>query len=119
MDPKPEDTIERFSQYVRERDLEGVVHLYESEAAFVSEPGAVVKGRDALRAMYGGLFGLQPHLDLDIVVAQRNGDLALIMNQWALTVTGPDGTPVRRSGRSSVILRRQATGQWLIAIDHP
>jgi uncharacterized protein (TIGR02246 family) len=119
MDPRPEDTIEQFSRCVQARDLEGIVQLYESEAAFVSAPGAVVTGREALRAMYGGLFSLRPHLDLAIVLAQRNGDLALIMNQWTLSGTAPDGTPVHRSGRSSVVLRRQATGEWLIAIDHP
>lgn len=33
--------------------------------------------------------------------------------------TGPAGNPVQMNGRSSAILRRQADGNWLIALDNP
>ena len=45
--------------------------------------------------------------------------MALFCSKWSLTGTGPDGKPMQLGGLSSDILRRQADGTWLIAIDNP
>jgi uncharacterized protein (TIGR02246 family) len=115
----PEDTIRHFSRYVREQDLENLIALYEPEALFVPDAGNEVKGRDALRAMYGGLFSIQPRMEVSIVASHRTGELAFVANEWTLTGTAPDGTTVTKSGRSAVVLRLQPNGAWLIAIDRP
>jgi len=40
-------------------------------------------------------------------------------SKWNLKGTGPDGKPVEMNAMSSDLLRRQADGTWLIAIDNP
>ena len=47
------------------------------------------------------------------------GDLALSIVGWSLTGTGPDGKSVQMEGTTSDILRKQADGNWLFAIDNP
>lgn len=115
----PEDTLRRFAECVRDRDVEALVSLYEPEAVFSPSPDVVVKGHDGLPTAYREFFGLNPVLDL--VRAQIHGldDLALVANDWTLVGTAPDGTAITKSGRSSVVLRRGAGGAWFIAIDRP
>ena len=115
----PEDTLRRFAQHIRERDLEKLVALYEPDALFSPEPKVKVKGHAGLRAAFQDLFVLEPVLELVPAQVHESGDLALVENDWTLSGTAPDGTSVSKSGRSSVVLRRDSDGTWLIAIDRP
>ncbi|MCG5054507.1 MAG: DUF4440 domain-containing protein [Myxococcales bacterium] len=115
----PESTLRKFTQYVRACDLDNLVALYEPDAVFSPEPVVTVKGHQGLRAAFGELFAIKPIFELVSTQVQESGDLALAANDWTLSGTAPDGTPVNKSGRSSVVLRRNPQGQWLIAIDRP
>jgi ketosteroid isomerase-like protein len=46
-------------------------------------------------------------------------EVALVVNEWNLTGTGPDGNEVRQGGRSADVVRRQLDGSWLILVDKP
>jgi ketosteroid isomerase-like protein len=46
-------------------------------------------------------------------------DIALVMNDWSLVGTAPDGSEVTQGGRSSDVLRRQPDGRWLVVVDKP
>ena len=115
----PEDIVRKFAQYVHERNLEKLVALYEPDGIFSPEPNVVVKGHDGLRAAFQGFLSLRPVFELVPAQIHQSAELALVENDWNLSGTAPDGTPVRKSGRSSVVLRRGANGNWLIAIDRP
>jgi ketosteroid isomerase-like protein len=56
---------------------------------------------------------------LETKSAIRSGDLALLHCRWALSGTGPDGSPLNLSGTTADVVRRQADGTWLFAIDNP
>jgi uncharacterized protein (TIGR02246 family) len=116
---KPEETIHRFAKYVRERDLNNLLSLYEPNAVFIPGPGAQVTGREAFQAAFREMFALKPVLDVVPAEVHRSGDLAFVANDWMLNGTAPDGTPVHKTGRSAVVLRRNVNGEWLIAIDRP
>ena len=45
--------------------------------------------------------------------------VALVVNRWNLTGTGPDGAPVEMAGVSSDVIRRQSDGTWRILVDDP
>jgi ketosteroid isomerase-like protein len=62
-------------------------------------------------------LALKPALVATPVEVLRNGQLAWIANAWTFRATAPDGTPIERSGRSSVVMRRQDDGTWRIVID--
>lgn len=47
----------------------------------------------------------------------RAGDIALVSGAW--TLTGLDGEPVRMSGRTTDVTRRQPDGTWRWVIDVP
>jgi uncharacterized protein (TIGR02246 family) len=115
----PETLMTSFAEFVRAGDLDSLVGLYEPTAVFEPEPGVVVEGVDAIRAALAAMLALEPVLVADIVQVLYADDIALVVNDWTMTATAPDGTPVHRGGRSADVLRRQADGTWLVLIDRP
>lgn len=51
--------------------------------------------------------------------AAGSGRCRALLRAVEFARTGPAGNPVQINGRSSAILRRQADGNWLIALDNP
>jgi ketosteroid isomerase-like protein len=45
------------------------------------------------------------------------GDWAYLRNYLTVSVTPPGGAPVRRAGYTLSILRKEASGKWVLARD--
>jgi uncharacterized protein (TIGR02246 family) len=117
--PTPEDTIRRFSTLLADRDLDGLVALYEPDAAFTPRPGEAVSGRDAIREALRPFLALDPRMTGSIERVLLAGETALVANRWTLTGKQPDGSAIELGGVSADVLRRREDGSWGIAIDDP
>jgi uncharacterized protein (TIGR02246 family) len=115
----PEDTIRRFSALLADGDLDALVDLYETDAAFAPQPGQTITGRDAIREALRPFLALRPRMTGQIERSLVAGETALVANRWTLTGTQPDGTAVEMAGVSADVLRRREDGSWGIAIDDP
>jgi uncharacterized protein (TIGR02246 family) len=115
----PEALMRTFSARLNAGDLDGLVALYEPAAVFEPQPGVVVHGQAAIRDALDQLLALGPTITADTVQVLAGGDVALVVNEWAMTGTGPDGTAVRQGGRSADVVRRQPDGRWLVVVDKP
>jgi uncharacterized protein (TIGR02246 family) len=115
----PEELMSRFGEYVRTRALERLVSLYESKAVFTPEPGVVHRGRAAIQAALAGMLELRPSMTTRVVEVHEADDIALVIVDWELRGTAPDGSAVAQKGRSADVLRRQADATWRVLIDHP
>jgi ketosteroid isomerase-like protein len=100
-------------------DIETIVTLYEPRALLVAQPGQLAEGFAALREALRGLLAMKPTLTLEQHMVVTCGDIALSVDKWTLTGTGPDGTPVHMEGTASAVLRQQSNGRWLYVIDNP
>lgn len=112
-------TIVVMTNALQRGDVTAILDTYEPTAVVVGEPGKPATGDAALRAMFAGFIALKPEFTYsghDVVVA---GDVALHLAPWQMTGTAPDGTKVHQRGLSVAVLRRQADGRWLMAIDQP
>jgi uncharacterized protein (TIGR02246 family) len=116
---RPEATITRFAELLAERDLEGMLELYEPDAAFAPQPGDTVTGRDEIRAALESFLAVRPRMEGSIEKVLEAGDTALVANRWRLSGTAPDGTPVEMAATSADVLRRRPDGSWGIVIDDP
>jgi uncharacterized protein (TIGR02246 family) len=116
---RPEAVIERFSELLAEGDLEGMLELYEPDAAFAPQPDETVNGHDEIRAALEGFLAVRPHMEGSIEKVLEAGDTALVANRWKLSGTAPDGSPVSMSATSADVLRRRPDGSWGIVIDDP
>jgi ketosteroid isomerase-like protein len=54
-----------------------------------------------------------------VVEVHEADDIALVIVDWELRGTAPDGTAVTHGGRSADVLRRQSDATWRVLIDHP
>jgi uncharacterized protein (TIGR02246 family) len=115
----PAATIERFAELIGAGELDEALALYEPDAAFMPEPGRVVTGQEAIRAALEGFLALRPTMTGSIEKELIAGDTALVVNDWTLRGTGPEGAEVRMAAKSADVLRRREDGSWAILIDDP
>ena len=78
---------------------------------------SAVKGRAAIRAWAEG-FPPVTEFKASTVEVQGHDDLAYAVGTYAITMLPPGAPrPVKDSGKFVEVLRRQADGKWLIAVD--
>jgi uncharacterized protein (TIGR02246 family) len=99
---------------VNDQDLDGLMALYEPDAALVLLDGSVVTGREAIREQYAGMLQPDGRMTLRTRYTLEIGDLAVLSNAW--TFTAGDQT---MSAVTHEVARRQSEGGWLYVIDHP
>ena len=115
----PADCIAEFGRHVAARSLPGLMTLYEPGAVFIPAPGVVHTGHPAIEAALGQMLALEPVMQADVIAVHQAGDVALVIVDWTLRGTAPDGSAVEQGGRSADVLRCQPDGSWRVLIDHP
>lgn len=115
----PELVLEAIVTGINNGDLDSLIPLYESEAAFATEPGSLAHGPAGIAEALDGFISMQGKLDLEVTRVLEADDLALVIGVWSFNGTGPDGQPVRLSARNADVLRRQTDGTWRFVIDNP
>jgi uncharacterized protein (TIGR02246 family) len=115
----PEDVDRLFGEALNAGDLEALVALYEADATLMPSPGNLAHGAAAIRQALAGFLAGKPRMTLAPRVVASAGDLAVTATKWELSMTGPDGKPATMNGQSVEVVRRQADGRWLFAIDLP
>jgi uncharacterized protein (TIGR02246 family) len=115
----PEQVLETIVTGINSGDLDSLMPLYESEAAFVPEPGTLAHGAPGIGASLNGFISMNGELDLQVTRVLEVDDLALVVGAWSFEGTGPDGEPVRLEAKNADVLRRQADGTWRFVIDNP
>lgn len=115
----PQELMSRFGERVAARSLDALVAMYEPSAVFAPKPGVVHTGLVAIRRALGELLELSPVMETRVREVHQADDVALVIVDWNLRGTAPDGSLVTQSGRSADVLRRQSDGTWRVLIDHP
>ena len=115
----PEQVLESIVVGINSGDLDSLMRLYESEAAFATQPGSLAHGAPGIGEALTGFISMNGKLDLEVTRALEVDDLALVIGVWSFDGTGPDGQPVRLEARNADVLRRQSDGSWRFVIDNP
>jgi uncharacterized protein (TIGR02246 family) len=115
----PEQVLETIVEGINTGNLDILMPLYESEAAFATQPGSLAQGAAAIREALTGFTSMNGKLDLEVTRVLEVDDLALVTGIWSFDGTGPDGEPVRLQANNADVLRRQADGTWRFVIDNP
>jgi ketosteroid isomerase-like protein len=115
----PEQVLESIVTGINSGDLDSLMPLYESQAAFVTEPGSLAPGPPGVRDALNGFISMNGKLDLEVTRVLEADDLALVVGVWSFDGTGPDGEPVQLASKNADVLRRQSDGTWRFVIDNP
>ena len=118
MSTNPEQIHRQFEEAFNAGDLNGLLALYEPDAALIPEPGVVVHGLDEIGPALQGFLDLGGTMSLDTKTSVVVGDLAYLTNRWSLTGTDPDGNPFEMGAVTAEMVRRQADGSWRFVIDN-
>ena len=115
----PEAVHELFEGFVNQGDLEGIVHLYEPNAALVERDGKVVSGSAAIKEYLRGLLSIKPRMRIHHLGTIDAGDVAVLLSEWELDGKTPDGSHISDRGNTYDIVRRRKDGSWRLVVDNP
>jgi len=115
----PSDAVARADAAFNHGDLDLMLAYYEEDAVMVYQVGRLVRGKAALREALQGLLPMNPTAAHEVSHVVESGDLALWTSQWTVRGTGPDGSPIVRTGRGCVVFRKGMDGGWRVAIENP
>ena len=115
----PIETVEALFSAINAGDIAGALDLYEQDGVFVAEPGSIARGTEQIKAALEGFAVLKPTMKAKSNDTIKGEDIAINYCAWILIGTDPEGNSVQMEGLSTDVLRRQADGTWLLAIDNP
>jgi ketosteroid isomerase-like protein len=87
----PEQVLESIVAGINSGDLDSLMPLYESEAAFAVQPGSLARGASGVSEALTGFISMNGKLDLEVTRVLEVDDLALVIGVWSFNGTGPDG----------------------------
>jgi ketosteroid isomerase-like protein len=115
----PQETLQTFGKALKARDVDTLVDLYEPTGILIVHPsGKEAAGHAAVRDGLNELLAMNPTITPKKSQLLFAGDIVLSLARWTFTGTEPDGKLVELEGTATDVLRRQADGRWLVAIDN-
>ncbi len=115
----PEEVLTSVVEGINTGNLDSLMMLYETDACFASQPGQLAKSPETIRESLRSFIDLNGKLDLKVKRVLQSSDLALVISEWSVSGTGPDGKHVNTAAKSADVLRQQADGTWRFVIDNP
>lgn len=110
------DLVDTWMTASRDGDTATVLSLMSDDVIFMV-PGREPFGKQAFAANSRSMDGVRLEGSADIRELKVLGDWAYLRNFIEITITPAGGTPVRRSGFTLTILRKEPDGRWLLARD--
>jgi ketosteroid isomerase-like protein len=116
---KPEDLLNSQVEEFNKRNISFLMTLYEKDVCFASKSEQVVKDPESIRRTLQSFIDMGTKLEARVKRVLQANDLALLITEWTINGTEPDGKPINLTGRGTVVLRRQSDGVWLMVIENP
>src|SRR5688572_26092382 len=115
----PEDLLNSQVEEFNKGNTNFLMTLYEKDVCFASKPGQVFKDLESIRRTLQDFIGKGAKLEARVKRVLQADNLALLITEWSLNGTEPDGRIFNLTGRGTVVLRRQSDDTWLMVIENP
>jgi uncharacterized protein (TIGR02246 family) len=110
------DLVDTWMKASRAGDTATVLSLMSDDVIFMV-PGRDPFGKEAFAATSQSMKGFRLEGSADIRELRVLGDWGYLRNFIEITVTPPGGAPMRRSGYTLTILRKESDGRWRLMRD--
>ncbi|MFI9778667.1 YybH family protein [Streptomyces sp. NPDC051956] len=107
-----------FVEAFNAKDLAAIDRLFEPEAVRVLDPGVVVTG-DGRRQATSSFLALGVPIEISLRHSYVYDDTALLIGDFVIDGTKPDGERVHLEGTATDVARRGSDGRWRYIIDNP
>ncbi|KEO55385.1 YybH family protein [Thioclava pacifica] len=92
--------------------------IFTEDAVLLPPDGPMLTGRDAITAFWQPILDSPAHsLELELLHLDLLGDTAIETGTWAVSVPGDDGKDKQIGGKTLVVWKKGADGQWRMAQD--
>jgi uncharacterized protein (TIGR02246 family) len=108
--------VETWMRASEAGDLDTVLGLMADDVVFMV-PGRAPFGKEMFAAAAREMKDVRMQGEAEIRELEVLGDWAWLRNRITVTMTPPGGAPVRHSGYTLTILKKQPDGRWLLARD--
>ncbi|MBD0742398.1 nuclear transport factor 2 family protein [Streptomyces sp. CBMA152] len=108
-----------FEDALNRGDVGGVLALFAPGATMRTVTGEVIVGHLALRQEISGTVAARGRLTNIFRHALLGAESALLVTDWTLEVTAPDGERVVSTGTTANVACRDADGCWRFAVLNP
>jgi ketosteroid isomerase-like protein len=115
----PEDLLSSQVEEFNKGNIDFLMTLYEKDACFASEPGQVIHDKEIIRLAFQDFIDRGVKLEARARRVIHADNLALLITEWSIKGTEPNGKTKNLTGRGTIVLRRQSDGTWLMVIENP
>jgi uncharacterized protein (TIGR02246 family) len=109
-----------WSKAAQAKDLDKSMSYYAEDSTYLSDKGAMVKGRNSIRMVWKEMLA-EPGAGLTFtatsVEVARSGDLAYEYGTYDLVTEEKKGKPTDEKGKYLVVWKKQPDGSWKAAVD--
>lgn len=110
------EVVETWMAASKNGDAATLLALMTDDVIFMV-PGQEPFGKEAFARLLQSMGKVRLEGTSELLELKLLGDWAFTRNRIDLTVTPPDGVPIRRSGYTLTILRKEADGRWRLTRD--
>ena len=111
----PEQVHDALAKAWNSRDVNNILVLYEDEGVLVPQPGQSISGKTKIKEALLGFLDIKGLFEIKTTYCIQCGDVAISRSYWSIR----DGDDIKIMAHGTELLRKQANGTWLFAIDHP
>lgn len=116
----PEQVPAAFDVAFNAGDIDSLLGLFTDNATMRMADGEnVASGLEALRRQFTELLKTGPHIRNHVRLSLVSGDIALLLVDWSVAVTLPDGQRANQSGTATQVMMRGDDGGWKLRISNP
>lgn len=113
-----EETNAQFTAALGRGDIASVAALYTDDAIVMAPNAEMMRGRQAIKALFDGLIQQMgvPQLTLSTIQVDDLGDTACEIGAYTMKAQPPGADPISDNGNYVVIWKREG-GNWRLAVD--
>lgn len=108
-----------FDHALNAGNIEDLLSLYDEQATIRTSDDRVEQGYPAIRLEMEKLIDAKAELVNQTRHTFQSGDTALIVVDWTLTLSTPEGQQIHQSGTATNVLKHDSQRGWRMIVANP